>query len=160
MSGGLYHKSLARVGGHPRLLIVCWVGFWIASFIATHVPREAVERVAVPVSDKVIHFLMYFLLTLMGGRVLALRGRRLSTGRLAFWLVVYLAYGAFDELTQIPVGRHASLYDWLADALGVLMATSLLTTQISSDGPAAEGDDSETSGVTGDPRLPEFEDHP
>ena len=34
-------------------------------------------------------------------------------------IAVFVAlYGAFDELTQIPVGRQADVADWYADVLG------------------------------------------
>jgi VanZ family protein len=38
---------------------------------------------------------------------------------------VVIAYGAIDELTQIPVGRDAEFRDWLADGLGTLIGLGL-----------------------------------
>jgi VanZ family protein len=47
--------------------------------------------------------------------------RRPFGPRAAIGVVVGLAvYGALDELTQIPVGRYADVYDWLADCAGAL----------------------------------------
>lgn len=66
--------------------------------------------------DKVIHFFAYGLL---GTLVVRLpRVRRLRAG--AFWAAVAVAtgYGVFDELYQSTTGRHADVYDWIADALG------------------------------------------
>jgi VanZ family protein len=34
-------------------------------------------------------------------------------------------YGAFDELTQIPVGRHADVADWFADVAGSVIGLAL-----------------------------------
>ena len=59
------------------------------------------------------------------------RGRRLlqlTPRRAGLVLMVVAVYGAADELLQIPVGRHADLYDWLADCAGALIGLGLLWT--------------------------------
>lgn len=40
------------------------------------------------------------------------------------WLVGTL-YGAFDEITQIPVGRHADVRDWISDIAGIVLGLTL-----------------------------------
>ena len=37
-------------------------------------------------------------------------------------IAVAILYGAFDEITQPLVNRHAAWRDWLADVLGALAA--------------------------------------
>lgn len=71
--------------------------------------------------DKVAHFGAYFVL----GLLLA-RGRAL-TGAAHFWPpLLGLAYALSDEFHQSFVpGRTAELGDWIADALGVLVASAL-----------------------------------
>jgi len=99
-------------------------GYWLALFAATHLPR----RVASPPGGRVAelaHFLTYAVLA----GLLAITWQR-SAGRLSIahlrWAWVALAvYAAFDELTQIPVGRTASWADWLADVLGALLGLAL-----------------------------------
>lgn len=87
-------------------------------FIGTHLPAEGVEGVTI--SDKFLHFAGYLTLT-----VFVLAGWELSVGRLeprhyfAVWLAATL-FGAFDEMTQTPVGRTCDANDWLADVLGVV----------------------------------------
>jgi VanZ family protein len=34
-------------------------------------------------------------------------------------------YGILDELTQIPVGRHADVRDWFADVTGAIIGIVL-----------------------------------
>jgi len=74
----------------------------------------------VDVSDKMLHFCGYATLT-----VLVLTGWELTIGVLepkhyfAVWLAGTL-YGAFDEITQIPVGRTCDMTDWAADVAGIV----------------------------------------
>ena len=41
-------------------------------------------------------------------------------------MAVGAAYGVFDELTQIPVGRDAEVLDWLADVSGSAAAAAVV----------------------------------
>lgn len=40
-------------------------------------------------------------------------------------MAVLGAYGVLDELLQIPVGRIASIADWGADLLGIMLGVGL-----------------------------------
>ena len=76
--------------------------------------------------DKVVHFVEYMILAVLFQRGLA---RQPNHGRLpAFCAVVFagLAVGALDEFTQyfIPQ-RDSSILDWIADASGILVGTSV-----------------------------------
>ena len=90
----------------------------LAMFVGTHMPASFSP--AVSYSDKVIHALAFLSLTLS-----LLISWELSAGVLrpqhyfAVWLFCTL-YGAFDEITQIPVGRTCDGLDWLADLGGIL----------------------------------------
>lgn len=76
--------------------------------------------------DKAAHVVAYMVFGLAvlratHGGLNALQRRPLLWG-----VLLTLAYGAIDELHQSLVpGRHASLLDWLADALGVAVALPL-----------------------------------
>ncbi len=90
----------------------------LAMFVGTHVPSSFSP--VVPYSDKVIHALAFLSLTLS-----LLISWELSAGvlRPQHYFIVWLSctlYGAFDELTQIPVGRNGDGLDWLADIGGSL----------------------------------------
>lgn len=111
-----------------RLFQLAVVGYWLAMFAATHVPRvEVVERL--PTTDKELHFSGYFVLGLL------LPFWRLPVPpptlrrMVRLWAVIAL-YGAIDELLQIPVGRSAEVHDWVADAGGAaggILLAALIT---------------------------------
>ena len=95
----------------------------LAMFVGTHVPGSFSSGITY--SDKVLHALAFLSLTL-----LLLLSWELSAGVLqpqhyfAVWLFCTL-YGAFDEITQIPVGRTCDGLDWLADLVGILVGLVL-----------------------------------
>jgi VanZ family protein len=86
-------------------------------FIATHLPSDFV-RLPESVSDKVPHFVAYAVLAILAAAAWQANNCRCSWRR---WFVVWLLlalYGVVDEWTQIPLGRHASVADWLFDVAG------------------------------------------
>jgi VanZ family protein len=88
-------------------------------FVATHFPVAALPYHVSHV-DKLIHCLVYMALAFS-----VLTSWELTVGQLrpqhyfTVWLVGTL-YGAFDEITQIPVGRHADVNDWFFDIAGIV----------------------------------------
>lgn len=94
--------------------------FWLAMFIGTHVP-PATDLIPLENHDKLAHFSAYLLLAMGVATAWQLATGILTTRHLLFaWLAV-LAYGAFDEITQTPVGRDCSIWDWFADAAGATL---------------------------------------
>ncbi len=116
-------------GKHRRRLANGAVaGYWLAMFVGTHIPNP--EAIIGPeVSDKLLHFVAYFVLMgLFAGRE-RLLGARWPAGRtLGRWLLLLTAYAAIDELLQaVPgINRHADLYDALADMAGAFVASILV----------------------------------
>jgi VanZ family protein len=106
---------LKRLASHARTLAFV---YFILLFTGTHIPVDPGE--IVQTSDKLLHYTGYALLT-----VLVLAGWEFTIGTLqpkhyfAVWLAGTL-YGAFDEVTQIPVGRRCDMNDWLADVTGIV----------------------------------------
>lgn len=91
--------------------------YWLAMFIGTHVSLRESSSVF-QIRDKVVHFAAFAGLTFLAA--LYQHSRRGTARRLdliAIW-VLAAAYGVFDEVTQIPVGRTADPLDWLADITG------------------------------------------
>ena len=89
--------------------------YWTFLFASTHVP---LPKDALPAnSDKAAHFVAYAGLSFLLGLWLSLRGP-MTIGGYVFVLAVAAAYGAVDELTQIPVGRTGDVWDWVADCVG------------------------------------------
>ena len=112
----------------PRLARIAWVltiVYWCGLYALTHTPITV--PVVVPVTDKTAHFVAYFILA--SALFLSMR---LSRGRSAARnavrvLGLMLVYGAFDELTQIPVNRSCEMADWYADIAGSAVAVVLMT---------------------------------
>ena len=98
------------------LLAIALASYWLVAFLGTHMPIPAgvVPRGG---GDKVLHLVGYSVLASL------LMGLRASRGPFGWysivmrWLVL-AAYGAFDEITQLLVGRHADVADWYADLIG------------------------------------------
>jgi VanZ family protein len=111
-----YEWLLRRAG--PVLAL-----YLLAMFIGTHVSLRE-PSTAFQIRDKVVHFgafagLAFLLATYHQSR----RGTTRRLDLAVIWLLSG-AYGVFDELTQIPVGRTADPLDWLADITGA--ATGLV----------------------------------
>jgi VanZ family protein len=94
-------------------LLVC---YWIALFVATHVPMPGSMH-HVPHGDKLAHFAAYAGLAFLFA--FALQGKNVSLVGYACVLGVVAAYGLVDEGIQwlIP-SRSASIKDWIADVAG------------------------------------------
>lgn len=93
--------------------------YWLAIFIATHMSPGAAQELDIEGSDKLKHYVAY------AGLAFLLVGRRACLGKLSLntylWLFgIAATYGAFDEGTQLLVGRDAELGDWFADSIGAL----------------------------------------
>jgi len=97
------------------------ISIWLALATLTHIPVPQMVQ-EMRVSDKLMHLVAYFplgfLLTI--SRVPGFRSGRAC-------LLVIAAYGILDELLQIPVGRTASVFDWIADVIGA--ATGIVVAQ-------------------------------
>jgi VanZ family protein len=101
-----------------RILTVVLTVYWLAMFVATHIPQVP-QDLPMPGGDKGMHFAAYAILALIVSM-------RCKLGAAWCWkaaaqiFAVIAIYGIFDELTQIPVGRHADVLDWLADIAGTV----------------------------------------
>lgn len=107
---------LALLARYRHWVMAALVMYWLAIFTGTHLPRipDALETGA---SDKTLHYIAYC------GLAFLLSARRSCTTAWTFKgagliLAIAAVYGICDELTQIPVGRDASIYDWFADMIG------------------------------------------
>lgn len=94
---------------------------WISLAILTHIPvPQSVQGMGV--SDKVAHVIGYFplglLLPLCRTSSWSRQSQPLNWGAS---LLILTGYGILDELLQIPVGRTASVLDWVADMIGILL---------------------------------------
>lgn len=89
------------------------IAYWAACFTITHVPPSQVPSVSVPHVDKLVHFSMYLLLSILFSISFPKLGIK------AF--LVLLFYIAIDELSQPYFLRDAELLDGVADSLGSIL---------------------------------------
>jgi len=106
-----------------RVITVALILYWVFALTMTHLPKP--PPIGPPVSDKVIHFLAYGLLT--GLLFLALWVSRPSMRWLPLIVLgIIMAYAAFDELTQPIFHRDCEFGDWLADSAAAVVAVTVL----------------------------------
>ena len=103
------------------LVYIPLVVYWLILFTATTLPAERLPSVGF--TDKVNHFIAYFILAVLVNLTLIYQRK----SRLIFekapiaTVIICLFYGAVDELHQLLVpGRSAETLDWVADASGAL----------------------------------------
>jgi VanZ family protein len=122
-----HHAMTARIGPHlrsPKLWQILLAGYWLALFVATHLP-PSIARVPGHGIDKLIHASVYALLAGLLATTWQCAAGQLTFRHLRWVWIALVLYAAFDELTQIPVGRTASWADWFADGLGALIGLAL-----------------------------------
>lgn len=116
------HRKIGRFKS-ITLPLILW---WGIMFVVTTIPSSAVPHEALFGFDKVIHTFMYCGLTLLFVRYLLYCKKYSFVKSLRISVLVILIYGVFDELHQPLVGRVASVADYLADAVGVFLASLVL----------------------------------
>jgi len=105
-----------RESQRARIAKILLLVYWLAMFVGTHIPRS-VTPPGPSGFDKLLHLAGFGGLAWLLAWTVS-RHRRLPIARLIGLFCVVAAYGVVDELTQIPVGRDGSVYDWLADLMG------------------------------------------
>lgn len=105
-------------------LVACLLAiYWIALFAGTHYPDA--PQVGSDSSDKWMHALAFGGLSVLLAATIALR-RPLARVHYLQVVLVLAIYGAFDELTQPPFGRHCELSDWISDMIGVFIGLTVV----------------------------------
>jgi VanZ family protein len=98
--------------------------YWIALFTATHLP-PSVPIVPGTEGDKLAHLIAYAILALLIACYWQASAGWLGREHFLWIVLVCAAFGAIDELLQIPVGRYASALDWIADVLGAVVGVAV-----------------------------------
>lgn len=110
----------------PLALLVVWLG--------SSIPSNSLPNLQIFSQDKLIHFMEYTGLGLafwISGRRhwLRLLRSRCTTGFCVLTLGLVLPgalWAASDEFHQLFVGRDCSIWDWLADLCGLVLASWLV----------------------------------
>jgi VanZ family protein len=101
--------------------------YWLVLFTATTLPVQ--ELPSIGLSDKVNHFIAYFVLSVLVHLTLIYQRKFeiLFNYAPAATLIISLLYGIADELHQMLIpGRSAELLDWIADASGAIIGVLLV----------------------------------
>lgn len=106
-------------GSRERRVLGALVVYWLAMFVGTHIPHVPQVGDLHP-PDYLLHFAAYFGLAFLMAVWCQFRAGVAVPRQMAGVVVICMVYGAIDELTQIPVGRHAAWDDWLADTAGAI----------------------------------------
>lgn len=91
--------------------------YWVALFLSTHLPHPPGEEY-IQGNDKQLHFMAFLGLTFLLVTWLTFRNG-FEVRQYLYAAVIAAVYAVVDELLQIPVGRHADLWDAVADWTGV-----------------------------------------
>lgn len=107
------------------IVLATGIVYAVCLFISTHIPEPPDLSDLGPDSDKVMHAGAYFLLAIL---VAASAARWFVQSPRNPWLLfaLLLAYAAFDEVSQGPVGRSPEVLDWCADASGLMLGLSAM----------------------------------
>jgi len=112
-------KTLSR--GHTWVWAVALAALAV-QLLGVYLPGSAVpSETVIPNIDKVVHFLIFGVPAYLFARL---------TGRPALVGAIFVAHGAASEFIQgfIP-GRDPDVFDFTADAVGVLVAVTLVALQ-------------------------------
>ena len=94
------------------------VSFTVILIVTTHIPQEfmpnRLENIGL---DKLEHFVAYGIVTLLF--ILSLKNPFTLSWAVIFFFIIS-GIGAADELSQPLVNRGCSLFDWLADVIGII----------------------------------------
>ncbi|HEY3391521.1 MAG TPA: VanZ family protein [Lacipirellulaceae bacterium] len=101
--------------------------YWLVLFVTTHIPSELA---ALPGAwtDEFVHVTGFTLLAMLLATAWQFSIGPLGLRHLALAWILLVVYGAMDEWTQTFVSRHASLWDFLGDAVGALIGLALFAT--------------------------------
>lgn len=97
------------------ILLVC---YWVVLFVLTHIPQVPMPKIKN--SDKFMHLGAFAVLSFLLAWAIPTRVQY-PYAHTIWALLLAIAYGAFDEFTQIPVGRTADIWDWVADSSGAVV---------------------------------------
>src|SRR3954453_6522368 len=109
-------------------VVICQVvlaGYLLALLIGTHLPPGAPLLPLFEGIDKVCHFSAYMILAGLIATTWQLAAGHLMSAHLRWTWAGVAILGAIDELTQIPVGRDCSFWDWVADIFGAAVGLLL-----------------------------------
>jgi len=116
-----------RLTRRQKITIAVLVPYWIALLIFAHIPIPQIVYQA-QVSDKCLHFLAYLILVFLLWFSIN-PDRKVNWRSRVVWLLLFVVavYGGLDELLQPYVGRTCDVWDFVANAGGILTGLVMFT---------------------------------
>jgi VanZ family protein len=102
-----------------------FIAYCIFLYLVFTLPLDQIPPAVAQANDKLLHFLDFFILTLLGFRTFSQSSFPFLSQKARIHSVIFsIAYAVFLEWSQEGVpGRAASLTDGLADTLGTFAAS-------------------------------------
>ena len=105
----------------PFLRKMIWLVYWVLLATSTHLPPSKTIQLPGTWLDKLAHFLVFVLLSLLAGWALQIKRRT----TVITWGAALCAYAALDEWTQAWVNRSPEWGDWAANCGGIVAGMTL-----------------------------------
>ncbi|MGA2094145.1 MAG: VanZ family protein [Sedimentisphaerales bacterium] len=116
-----------RLTQRQKITLALLSAYWVVLLISTHIPIPKIVYQA-GVSDKWLHFLAYMNLVFL--LWFSIRpDSKVSWRNGTAWLIllIVIASGGLDELTQPYFGRTCDLYDFLTNVVAIIAGLLILT---------------------------------
>jgi VanZ family protein len=95
----------------------------VVIFVLSSIPPDSMPDIdTVWDFDKAVHFVEYAILGFLLFRALLSSGRVSARWSGVLAICCAIALGGIDELYQSLPGRNTSVYDWISDSLGAMVA--------------------------------------
>lgn len=94
----------------------------ILIFVQSSIPGDSLPDMVLTISDKVIHFGMYFVFFVLVF-ISIYHFKNIHSNKFVFFysFMITILFGAFDEIHQYFVpNRSCDIFDFIADAIGAL----------------------------------------
>lgn len=111
----------------PPFATICQLalaGYVVALLTGTHLPPTT-PFLPSEHFDKLYHFTAYLILAGLLATTWQFAGGDLTPRQLRWAWIAVAVFAALDEITQIPVHRDCSFWDWTADAVGAAIGLLL-----------------------------------
>jgi VanZ family protein len=119
---------LVALSRRQKAVLTALLLYWPAIFIGTHIPQIPQWVGQIVVSDKVMHFVAYLLLSFLLWFAVN-PDKKVRWRKPAVWFILFVVvwYGVIDEWLQMYVGRNADVHDFFADLTGAVTGLAILT---------------------------------
>ena len=100
-----------------------WQILMAALFFQSSISQIPITDIGIDWFDKILHFVVFGILGFLMARSLKYANFKQLNSNFVIWSIIICSiYGAMDEIHQLYVpGRFATVGDWVADVLGIIV---------------------------------------